>query len=206
MKLRTVGIKKYKLIKYYLTKYQAYKKIKIFSTYKRFLDQIELNFKKALFIIYNYHIWNRRILFVGLPYSKNKKFLNILIRSKHIFIPKSIWLNGLIGNKKSISKKLSLTYHLKRFLNIRTNPHLIVLFNCSDSDNLVLEASKLEIPIIYFGDTSKKISEGSYLINGYFLKKPFKNFYQFLIYTILKKPKNQVVKKVKEKRFFKKKY
>lgn len=202
MKLKNIRIKKYKLLNFFLLKYKTYEKEVFSFTNTKFLDDLELNFKKALFIIYQYHIWNKKILFVGVPYSNNSKFLKVLIRSNHSFIPKSIWLNGLIGNKNSISKQSRVSSHFKNFLKIQTNPHLIVLFNGSDSINLISEVVKLDIPIILFGGNSlqKDILNVLYFVKGNFLKKKFKLFFQFLLYSILKKPKSKMIRKFKQKR------
>lgn len=199
MKLKNIKIKKYKLLKLYLAKHQIYKKFSFSSIFDPFLNQIELNFKRALFIIYYYHIWNKTILFVGLPHPTNKKILSVFITSKHIFIPKSIWINGLIGNKKSISKNSKFSLYFKRFLKCQNDPHLIVLFNPSNSINLNAESAKLNIPLISFGISDKISSNITYLIYGNFFSKKFKQFYQFLIYSILKKAKNKVSKHKKPK-------
>lgn len=192
MKLKQIRIKKYKLLRFYLAKYEAYiKDCSSFVASDKILDRLELSFKKALFIIYQYHIYNKLILFVGVPYSSDKRFLKVLKSSNHVFLPKSIWKKGLIGNKVSLVKKSKDFFFLKRIADLKDNPHLIVLFNEDKSNNLILEASRLCIPIVCFGDIEDDFEGKLYLVKGRFIKNKMKNFFQFLIYSILKLPKNK---------------
>jgi hypothetical protein len=106
MKLKHIRVKKYKLMRLYLAKYEAYKQKGSTSFISdSVLDRLEIGLKKVLFIIYQYHIYNRRILFIGLPHSTDKKFLDVLSKSNHIFVPRFGWKRGLLGNRDSLSKK-----------------------------------------------------------------------------------------------------
>ena len=73
MKLEFSSSKKYKLIEYYLLKYQIYSSGK--GSNKKFinflLEQIEMYFKQSLKIIYEYHIKQKKILFIGFPVSNS---------------------------------------------------------------------------------------------------------------------------------------
>ena len=115
--------------------------------------------------------------------------LQVLLRSNHIFLPRSVWENGLLGNKEFVSKKSRNVTYFKKLLEIKENPHLIVILNGDNLDNLVSEARKLSIPIIYFGSLTQELDGISYSVEGNFFKKKIKNFFQFLIYSILKKSK-----------------
>jgi len=192
VKLKNIRIKKYKLLRFYLARYEAYKKsVSSFGISDHVLDELEVSLKKVLFIIYQYHYWNKKILFVGVPYSTNRKFVNLLSESNHTFLPKSVWFKGLLGNKGFISKDFKNLLHYKNFLDMDINPHLIVLFNEENLENLVPEVSKLNIPIIYFGRTVKGVERVTYFVEGRFFTKNMKDFYQFLIYSIVKqKTKN----------------
>ena len=65
MKLKNVQIKKYKLMRLYLAKYEVYKKdAKMSVVSDSELDRLELNFKKVLFLIHQYHIFNKPIIFL----------------------------------------------------------------------------------------------------------------------------------------------
>ena len=190
MKLKNIRIKKYKLLRLYLAKYEVYKISRlVLDNYEHILDRLELSFKKVLLIIYHYHIFNKKILFVGFPHSTEPKMLQVLSKSNHIFLPRSVWENGLLGNKGFISKKSLNSTYLKKKLEFKENPHLIVIFTDEKLFNLVSEARKLSIPIIYFGSLTQEFDGISYRVEGNFVKKKIKNFFQFLIYSILKKSK-----------------
>jgi len=190
MKLKNIQIKKYKLMRLYLAKYEVYKKdIKMSIVSDSILDRLEVNLKKVLFLIHQYHIFNKKILFIGLPYSNDKKIVSVLLASEHIFVPRSIWYSGLIGNKKSISVKSKNFSYFKKFLEISDNPSLVVLFNEVKLDTIVPECRRLSIPIVYFGRVTKGLEGVSYVVEGNFVNRKIKNFVQFLIYSILKKSK-----------------
>jgi ribosomal protein S2 len=192
MKLNKIKIKKYKLLRFYLVKYEIYEKVVGSSDFifpETVLDELEFSFKKVLLIIYKYHIYNKKILFVGFPYSTNKKLLSVMLKSNHIFIPRGIWVKGMLSNKSSILKKYKNYSYYKDFLQLKTNPHLIVFFNDTNSDNLLLESCKLHIPLISFGKVNKRFQDVFYEVKGRFFTRKSKNFYQFLIYSILKRPK-----------------
>jgi len=190
MKLKHIRVKKYKLMRLYLAKYEVYKKKGVASAIlDSSLDRLEMGLKKALFIIYQYHIYNKRILFIGMPHSTDKKFLDVLFKSYHIFVPRSVWQRGLLGNKEFLSKKSLNFSYLKDFLNIKDNPHLVIIFNEEKLSNIIPECKKLYIPVIYFGSLTQELEGLTYLVEGNFVNRKIKNFFQFLIYSILKKPK-----------------
>lgn len=203
MKIKNVKIKKYKLLRLYLTKYESYNKDSLILS-NNILDKLELSFKKVLLIIYQYHILNKKILFIGFPYSNNKKIVEILLKSNHIFASTFVRLKGLLGNNKCTGGSSKRTLKKNNYLPITHLPHLIVIFNDKNSNNLLSEALKLNIPIIAFGNMYKDLSNLIYLVEGRFITKKIKNFYQFLIYSILKKPKNKLIKITKNKKYYKK--
>jgi len=65
----------------------------------------------------------------------------------------------------------------------------VVVFNEDNLSNVVSEILKLSIPIVYFGNSIKGFEGISYFIKGNFVKKKMKNFFQFLIYSVLKQSK-----------------
>jgi len=172
MKLKSIKIKKYKLIRLYLMKYEVYKiNMDFIESIDSILDRIEMGLKKALLVIHQYHIFNKTILFVGLPESKELKLLKAFLTSRHIFISSYMWQRGLLGNKSSTSKKSKSSIYFRRLSELKYNPHLIVLFNESKSSSIVAECSKLNIPVIYLGSPIPKFSDISYIIEGNFKKK-----------------------------------
>jgi len=190
MKLKKISIKKYKLMRLYLTKYEAYiKDSSSMFVSDNVLDRLEISFKKSLFLIYQYHIFGKRILFIGLPYSRDVKILKVFLDSHHIFIPRSVWQQGLLGNRDSVSSTCIKKKYFQKLLDLKENPHLVVILNENNLYNIVPEILKLSIPIIYFGSSIKGFEEIPYFIKGNFVKKKMKNFFQFLIYSILKQSK-----------------
>jgi len=189
MKLKEVKIKKYKLMRLYLMKYEVYKICpNSHESIDVILDRIELGLKRILFIIYQYHIYNKTILFIGFPQSRDSKLSRVLLNSRHVFIPSFVWERGLLGNKSSISRRLRNSSYFRKFLEIKNNPHLVVLFNAGKLRNIIPECEKLSIPVVHLGkplvDLEKSIC---YSVEGNFIKRKMKNFFQFLIYSILKR-------------------
>lgn len=196
MKIKRIRLKKYNIIQLYLLKYQTYKQtqnIKINFSDLTIIEQIKLYIKHAFYVIYQYHYSGKTILFVGLPNIKQKNIFKILKLSKHYFIPENMWINGLLSNKISIFRHLKDTFKKRdlvmNLLGIKKNPHLIVIFNPSKDLNTIIESYKLNIPVITLGTTGISNSMVTYKIPGTFFKNKIKFFFQFLIYSILKKSK-----------------
>lgn len=183
MKLKNSKIKnRYTLIKLYLLKHQIYKT----KTFKTFvydsLNFLEFSLKQILTLIHLYNSKNKKILFIGFPYSNKKSFLK---SSKHLFIPKNFWLNekeeSLFETKQKVDfKKINSTvknFDLIIFLN-PTFQHLEIL----------QELNKFQIPLILIGNdkiTNLKFSQ--YNVSAFTLRPTTKKFFFFLISTILKK-------------------
>jgi len=196
MKIKRIRLKKYNIIQLYLLKYQTYKQtqnIKINFSDLTIIEQIKLYIKHAFYVIYQYHYSGKTILFVGLPNIKQKNIFKILKLSKHYFIPENMWINGLLSNKISIFRHLKDTFKKRdlvmNLLGIKKNPHLIVIFNPSKDLNTIIESYKLNIPVITLGTTGISNSMVTYKIPGTFFRNKIKIFFQFLIYSILKKSK-----------------
>ena len=82
---------------------------------KLFFTQSLFETKKIIKIIYEFHVTNKRILFVNTPKIFTKMFSNFTITSNHLFLPETFWVKGLLTNasgcyyyllKKKIIKKL----------------------------------------------------------------------------------------------------
>jgi len=199
--------KNYQLIKLYLLKYQTshyFKNKKLITAFsKEKLTRLQIRLKKVLRVIYQYHYKHQTILFVGLPTVKHKKIYQILKLSKHYFIPKNIWINGLIRNKGSIFKYLKLNCvrkeELKSLLTIKKIPDLVVIFDSSENSGSLTEFHKSNIPVINFGKISPiEKNKLSYNMENEFISKKLAKFYLFLIYSILKKPKKKNFKLFKD--------
>ena len=97
MKIRKVKIKQ--LLKLNLLRSKVYeqpiKKMKFDNLIDSNLNQIIVDIKKILQIIFQYHQIEKRILFVGLP-SKLESRINRYTR--HVAIPKNFDAQGMISN------------------------------------------------------------------------------------------------------------
>ena len=141
------------LIKFYLLKNQYY-------TQFDNLNNLVLNFKSCLKIIYLYEKKKKKILFVGFNYNKF-----IYNQVNQCFISKQRFL------KKPIDY---------------TKFDLIVFNKTSSQDFKVIKTlNTLDIPIIIFEDYSTK----GYRFNGLSTKKSFKNFNFFMLFSVLIKHK-----------------
>lgn len=150
-------LKKNSLISFNLIKYQAYKVKKTYSQ-KFNINSINLEIKQALKIIYLYNIKNKKILFVGFSYNK---FLSN--QTNHLFISKRMLLNSF---------------------NMFNNYDLIVFNKLKNKDEISFKnLSSLNKPLILLGKQDNKF----YSINGFFSSKKGKNFFLFLIFSILRK-------------------
>lgn len=186
MKVQHFKIKKYTLLKLHLIKYQAYKfNLKNFNPLKK-INYLESSLKQALNLIYFYHFNDKRILFVGFPYNKNIRKLNLL---QHFFLPRKCWVNGLFYNKNA-----KIQYMMKQSSLATTtpfgknDPDLVVLFNISKKEqNILTEISSIGCPLIIIGNQIPfNVPNTIYSVPGFFFKKNIKQLCFFLIQSILK--------------------
>ena len=156
------------------------------------LERIEMYFKQSLKIIYEYHIKQKKILFVGFPIFNNFFIKDISKNTSHIFISETAWVNGILSNTKYVKKhhKNLSNIELKRFLStLNASPDLIVLFNTKNNYKIIKEINTLKIPIILFNHHIKKKHEKIlYNVSGNYSKliKIRLNIYNLLLYSILK--------------------
>jgi ribosomal protein S2 len=147
-------------------------------------SDIKTRIKKILHIVYKYHMLNKKILFLGTPIENHFYIEKFLKQAKHIAIPESIWVNGLITNKKSCFKYLvkKQTYSKnnasKLLLKLNEPIDLILVVNNIENKSLLHEIFNSQIPIIYLNDTL-----GIELKS----KKIVFNFFFSVIKTIIKK-------------------
>merc|ERR1712146_507136 len=66
------------------------------------LNQIVVDLKRILQIIFQYHQTNKRILFLGLPHKLESKVNQL---TKHVAVPKDFNIQGVISNYNSKSFK-----------------------------------------------------------------------------------------------------
>jgi|YelNatPaOPRAMG01_1025707.scaffolds.fasta_scaffold18628_4 ribosomal protein S2 len=164
------------------------------------------NLKKALTVIYKYHINRKKILFVGEDLNLPFNFKKLLIGSNHIMLPKHVWMNGILTNKFMFFKHLKTNrntlntavytslYKLKKRFN------LIVIINSVYKENIIKESYQSNIPVIFLGNClNSEYATSSYNIPGNFQflkKKGIDKFFYLLLVALLKK--GNIVKKYKK--------
>jgi len=175
MKIKEVKIKQ--LLKLNLLKSKVYeqpiKKIKFNNFIDANLNQIVVDIKKVLQIIFQYHKVEKRILFLGLPYKLESRVNQL---TKHIAIPKNFNIQGVISNYNSKSFKSDRNSNqawLKnssKFLlpKLSKKLDLIVLFNHDNSETILSEAGVAKIPVIFFGTNFGLQNSASYKVEGNF--------------------------------------
>ena len=162
------------------------------------LQQLEIYIKKSLKIIYKYHCNNKKIIFVGVPVYIQKKFKTILAKTKHIFIMKNIWVDGMLTNKYNLKRRLKtslgntkkIKMQMNKVLTLKQRPHLVVLLQEDTTNiNIIREAYKLKIPIIQINSNFFKNQIISYKVpyEFDFNKRSFNNLYFLMIISIFKK-------------------
>lgn len=147
MKIKKTRIKQ--LFKLHLLKFKVYeqsiKKTK-FNDYN--LNQIIVNIKKVLQIIFKYNQAEKRILFIGFPYKLEQK-INQLTR--HVAIPKNFNIHGIILNLKPFIKSENLNQicskKISRFLfpKLSEKLDLIVLFDHEKSEAIFLKLKQQKL-------------------------------------------------------------
>ena len=91
MKVNKIKNRNYKLFKYNLLKLQIYSD-KSFIVSNRFsdsmLEQIEAYLKQVLKIIFEYHVYQFKVLFVGFPVISKTNQMKIMDFTNHNFLSK----------------------------------------------------------------------------------------------------------------------
>ena len=89
MKVSKVRNRNYKLFKHNLLKLQIYSKKSPLDTMNfsnNTLEQIEAYLKQILKIIFEYHVWEFKILFIGFPVVSKMKQMKLVHFTNHDFI------------------------------------------------------------------------------------------------------------------------
>jgi ribosomal protein S2 len=202
MKIKPRSNNKSKLLKVKLMQSKIYRKKHHVQNIT--LEDMEYRLKKALYIIYSYHINNKQIMFVGNPLQINKEMKKLLKNSKHIFIPKDAWINGVITNQNSSFKSLfkkqkgKSTDLSKRLLELKKKSDLIVVMDKNINSKSLDESYIARIPVIALNSKLSPFQEkASYKVPGNFIfpKNVVTNnfFYSILLATLSKS--NQIKKK-----------
>jgi hypothetical protein len=213
MKTCRIKTRNYKLFRYNLLKLQLYSKkhyLNNINFSNNILEQAEAYLKQVLKIIYEYHVYQFKILFVGFPTISKTKQMKLVHFTNHNFISENSWISGIFRNRFSILTYLKLiesqtfSKSLTLLLAIKAKPHLVVLFNQKAEVNTINEFYKTGIPILSFNWSSLNTSKIIYkaLGNYRFVEKNSKLTFFCLLYSLLKKKplKKRPLLKKKKKR------
>lgn len=176
--------------------------------------KINAQIKKVLNIIYQYHIRNKKIMFVNVPFFIIKNMAKIKKKINHLFIPENIWINGLITNQSacfySLFLKKKKNPNIKFFLKFKNKSDLIVNFNAKNTniENLIKESYNQTIPSISFNnDKYFNLHKPTYSIKKSFLDLENNIIFFFSILKAIFKKKTSLQKNfyVFDKNFYFKK-
>lgn len=193
MKIKILNNSKYKLIKLEFIKSKTFKNYLQKFNFKNNLCQFEFYLKRALLIIFKYHLnKNSKIIFIGIP----KKIQKTLKKTKHILLPESYLNNKLTMNNLTMLKYLKNYVNLFIKNNLRKQSkknlpeYLFVIFSSKTELNIIENTTKLKIPIITFNLEILLNSKHYYKIPGNFdFFKKNNNFFSLLLNSIFKKTK-----------------
>ena len=188
MKIKKVkSIKKNKLTKLQILKSKIYRK-NTDSKFKNNIDpnKIQLYLKKIVHIIYEFHITNKRILFLNFPKKIEKKLTKNLKKNQHVFIGNENFLNGIISNQKIKLQKL-IKNSSKIKISAKKLIDLIVIYNPLSSLNLDKKLYISQIPTITINENfnNNLNLKQNYKLTGHFkfIEKQINNN---LFFSILK--------------------
>lgn len=157
------------------------------------LNDFTIRLKRALKVIYKYHINKKKIMFVGIKENINPYFKKLLKKSKHIFLPDSFWNYGILTNP-SVSlynlKKTSKFFANRTFLKLK-KINLVVILESSFKKIIFNECNKVRLPIIFLSEnfpTLNSIKNYNFPNNCLFSRKKVGNsFFYSMLFALLKK-------------------
>jgi hypothetical protein len=169
------------------------------------IESIQLHLKNFFYIINKFHLCNKKILFIGTCLEESKCLKFLLMKSRHIFLPGSVWKNGAISNSLAITKHLfkrhqfntSEKQKLDSLFNITNNYNLIVILDEKSIDSSILKESLAKrVPMISLNckDPALTSFSATYKVLGNLTSK-YKNSRNNIIYSGL----NSIFKKHEKK-------
>lgn len=185
---------KYKLLKLKVIRAKLLKKNLYLKNIT--IEDIVLRIKKALYIIYLYHINNKRILFVGNSLVINKEISKLLKKTKHIFIPKSAWIAGVVTNQYSSFKSMfkqetKISKISQKLLLLKKNSDLVVIMDPNFESTALEESYAARLPVVVLNSNLNLFeSKESYKIPGNFTaakNKISNSFFHSILVATLKK-------------------
>lgn len=198
MKIERTTDWKYKprFLKIKLLKSQTYKNARSNKPLK--IENIEYRLTKILHIIYHFHINNKTILFIGAPVYFYKELLRLFAKTKHLFIPDNIWVNGAITNQNVILKHLLKTKnnnktHTEILFQLKKKSDLIVILDEPNNESVLNEGYASKTPVISLNSNIDTMNnKPTYKVPGNFNIKSNNlnnSFFYSILKAILKKEK-----------------
>ena len=198
MKIKKVKIKN--LLKLHLLKSKVYEqpieKMKFNNLIDNNLNQIIVDLKKVLRVIFQYHQTNKRILFLGFPHKLESRVNQL---TQHVAVPHNFDIQGVISNynRKSFKPdKISNQTRLKNYSKfllpkLSKKLDLIVLLNFDKKEIILSEAKSAKIPLIVIGTdiASESSDKVLYSVEGNFKNVNDTNIF-FICLNFLFKKKN----------------
>jgi len=175
MKIKKTRIKQ--LLKLSLLKLRVYEqftnKTKLNDFVDSNLNQIIVNIKKVLQIIFQYHKAEKRILFVGVPCELEQKINQL---TKHVAVPKNFEIQGMVSNfdpkvflkSENLDQAWSKNFLKSLLPKLSKKLDLIVLFNHEKSESILTESKIAKIPVIFFGVNQDPLKSPLYSVEGDF--------------------------------------
>lgn len=187
---RTVNWRhKPEFLKIKLLKNQTYKNIKNNKPLK--IKSIEYRLTKILHVIYHYHINNKTILFIGAPIHFYKKLIQLFAKTKHLFIPDNVWVNGAITNQSTILKHLLKVKnndktHTEILFQLKKKSDLIIILNEQNNKSILNEGYISKTPVISLNSNLNMMNDKpAYKVPGNFNVRS-NNINNSFFYSILK--------------------
>ena len=201
MKIKqTKEIHKNRLTELQILKSKIYKKSNDSEVKKKIdINKIQLYVKKIVHIIYEFHVANKRILFLNFPKKVKKKMTRNLKKNQHIFIENENFLNGIISNQKiNFQQSSQLQKLFKNNLKIKIPAKklidLIIIFNPLSSLNFNKKLYISHIPTITINknlNSNLNLKQNYKLIGHFkFVEKQITNNIFFSIFKILMRSTN----------------
>ena len=175
MKIKKTRIKQ--LLKLSLLKLRVYEQFTNKTKFNGFVDsdlnQIIVNIKKVLQIIFQYHKAEKRILFVGVPCELEQKINQL---TKHVAVPKNFEIQGMVSNfdpkvflkSENLDQAWSKNFLKSLLPKLSKKLDLIVLFNHEKSESILTESKIAKIPVIFFGVNQDPLKSPLYSVEGDF--------------------------------------
>ena len=180
MKLRKLEFKQ--ILKLHLLKHRTYEQSSVKNNNMNLITDLSLNetifnLKKALQIIFQYHIKNKRILFIGIPVKLESK---INRTTNHVAISQDLNVQGLISNlsnKNLMSTKQTSKQKTVKFKSLlpklSKKPDLVVVVAHEKIEAIYKECAVAKLPIINF--RTEDLSKETWSTYSYDLQLSHKN-------------------------------